>query len=92
MRTISPIFGVYSIFFVLKKFIFFFLHPVHQDPHWTIDEEREQRSPTGPNALLTKSLSSEVGHFSNLYYRRRFSPLSERSRRSSSAASASGPG
>ena len=83
----------WCVFFLLffEKLIFF-LSPVNQDPHWTVDEEREQRSPTGPNALLTKSLSSEVGHFSNLYYRRRFSPLSERLRRSSSAASASVPG
>ena len=91
MRTIFPIFDVLFYFFFFQE-IYFFLSPVHQDPHWTVDEKREQRSPTGPNVLLTKSLSSEVGHFSNLYNRRRFSPLSERSRRLSSAASASGPG
>ena len=46
-----------SVFFsTFLREINFFLSPVHQDPHWTIDEEREQRSPTGPNALLTKSL------------------------------------
>ena len=92
VRTIFPIFDVFFYFLFFFKKLFFFFFPVHQDPHWTVDEEREQRSPTGPNALLTKSLSSEVGHFSNLYNRRRFSPLSERSRRSSSGASASGPG